>query len=200
MDATGEPSTHGRYEPRRRSGYDELPGLDGKTLLDYWSWAYSDIIENVQRAVFAEFLVASALGLDAGSRVGWRSYDLLYGEARIEVKASAYIQSWHREKPSNIVFGVGKRLEMDDETTSYGSVAARNADIWVFALFEPQAHGDGDVVDARLWRFYVVRGRDLETSLGNQKSASLATIEKLADPVRYRGLKDAIDSALGNYR
>jgi hypothetical protein len=187
-------ATH--YRPHRRSGSEQIPGLDGKTLLDYWTWAYSDIMENVQRAVYAEFLVACALGLDTGVRVGWRSYDLRYGEKRIEVKASAYVQSWRTEKPSAITFGVGKRLEMDDETAAYGNVPARYADVWVFALFEPQAHPAGDILEPSLWRFYVVSNAALEARVGEQKSAGLATIEGIAAAIRYDGLKAAIDEAL----
>lgn len=153
-------------------------------------------MENVQRAVYAEFLVACALGLADGVRVGWRSYDLRYCERRIEVKASAYVQSWRTTKPSTITFGVGKRLEMDEETAAFGTVPARYADVWVFALFEPRSHPAGDILDASLWCFYVVGSRDLEARLGAQKSAGLTTIASLAQPVRYPGVKAAIDELL----
>ena len=33
----------------------------GISMLDYWRWAYSDLIDNTQRGVMAEFLVYSAL-------------------------------------------------------------------------------------------------------------------------------------------
>jgi hypothetical protein len=168
-----------QYRPVRRAASEPIPGLPGKTLLDYWSWAYSDIMENVQRAIYAEFLVACALGLSEGVRVGWRSYDLRYGDKRVEVKASAYVQSWRTNKPSAITFGVGKRLEMDDETAAFGTVPARYADTWVFALFEPKAHPAGDILDTSLWRFYVVSNVALETRIGEQKTAGLATIERL---------------------
>ena len=31
------------------------------TVLDYWSWAYSDLIRNVNRGAFAEFIVREAM-------------------------------------------------------------------------------------------------------------------------------------------
>ncbi len=34
----------------------------GATLGDFWSWAYSDCINNTTRGVLAEFVVAKALG------------------------------------------------------------------------------------------------------------------------------------------
>jgi len=39
-----------------------IPDLLGATVGDFWSWAYSDMLSNVIRSVYAEFLVASALG------------------------------------------------------------------------------------------------------------------------------------------
>ena len=33
------------------------------SLLDYWSWAHSDLIVNTERGKLAEFIVASALGV-----------------------------------------------------------------------------------------------------------------------------------------
>jgi hypothetical protein len=150
-------------------------------------------MENVQRAVYAEFLVACALGIDDGVRIGWRSYDLSYRENRIEVKASAYVQSWRTLKPSAITFGVAKRVETDEETAAFGTVRARYAGVWVFALFEPQVHPAGDVLDVNLWRFYVIGRAALEAKVGEQRSAGLATIESLARPVRYADLKREID-------
>ena len=31
------------------------------SILDFWSWAYSDIIRNVNRGAFAEFIVREAM-------------------------------------------------------------------------------------------------------------------------------------------
>ena len=46
----------------KRRCQDEIPAL-GATVGDFWAWAYSDILNNVDRAVFAEFVVGSALGV-----------------------------------------------------------------------------------------------------------------------------------------
>jgi hypothetical protein len=62
---------------------------------DFWSWAYSDILSNTDRAVFAEFVVGTALGVTDVPSVGWDAVDLRYVDKTIEVKISAYIQSWH---------------------------------------------------------------------------------------------------------
>lgn len=33
----------------------------GRSLLDYWSWAFSDIYNNIYRGIMAEYIVATAL-------------------------------------------------------------------------------------------------------------------------------------------
>ena len=114
----------------------------------------------------------------------------------LEMKASAYVQSWRTARPSKINFGVGKRLEMDDLTAAYGTVPARIADVSVFALFEPQTHPAGDILDTGLWRFHVVDTSALEARIGHAKSASLATIQAFGPCVRLHELRSAIDRAI----
>lgn len=113
------------------------------------------------------------------------------------LQSAAYVQSWVTARPSRISFGVGKRLEMDDVTAAFGTTSARYADLWVFALFEPDRHPAGDVLDPSLWRFYVVHCSSLEARVGDQKQASLATIAALAKPVRFSDLRVEIDRVLG---
>ena len=50
-------------EPRRITPGEKIPGLGGSTVGDFWAWAYSDVLENTARGIFAEFLVGSALGI-----------------------------------------------------------------------------------------------------------------------------------------
>ena len=35
----------------------------GHSLLDYWSWSFSDIYNNIYRGIMAEYIVATALGI-----------------------------------------------------------------------------------------------------------------------------------------
>lgn len=37
-----------------RSPSEPIPGLHGKTVGDFWQWAYSDILSNRNRSIFAE--------------------------------------------------------------------------------------------------------------------------------------------------
>ena len=49
---------------------------DGLTLLDYWRWAYSDLIGNTDRGVLAEFIVGISIGAITKSRERWEPFDL----------------------------------------------------------------------------------------------------------------------------
>jgi len=62
----------------------------------------------------------------------------------------------------------------------------------------PKVYSDGDVLDTRLWRFYVVHNTALEGQIREGKRASLTTIAALATPtgVAYAELKNEIDRVL----
>jgi hypothetical protein len=77
---------------KRRSPDEKVPET-GRTIGDFWAWAYSDLLTNIPRAVFAEWLVGSALDAVDGIRPSWEPYDLDYGAYKIEVKSSSYVQS-----------------------------------------------------------------------------------------------------------
>lgn len=103
----------------KRSCLDHIPGL-GVTGGDFWSWAYSDILNNTDRAVFAEYVVGTALGVTDAPRVEWDAVDLRYGDNTIEVKSAAYVQSWHQEQDpvSQISFDLRERLSWDARANS----------------------------------------------------------------------------------
>ena len=58
-----------------------LPGLDGRTVGDFWRWAYSHVMSNRNRSLVAEFMVGVALGVVDQPRVEWDAVDLRYGGA-----------------------------------------------------------------------------------------------------------------------
>src|SRR5689334_3299664 len=90
-----------------------ITGLDGLTITDFWVWAYSDILSNSNRSVFAEFMVGSALNVLETPRVEWDGVDFRYGSKKVEVKAAAYLQSWAQTKPSTISFDIGMKKAWD---------------------------------------------------------------------------------------
>lgn len=89
-------------------------------VLDYWKWAHSNLLDNAERGVFAEYLIASAIGKNNNSRLNWEKYDLISEEGiTIEVKTSAYIQTWGPDRLSSICFGIAKSKGYDSETNIY---------------------------------------------------------------------------------
>ena len=45
--------------------------------LDFWRWSASDLASNALRGVFAEFIVAKALGIETTVRNQWDDFDLI---------------------------------------------------------------------------------------------------------------------------
>ena len=70
----------------------------------FWRWSSSDLLGNALRGVLAEFIVASALGITERPREEWDAYDLITPSGlKVEVKSSAYLQSWQQTKLSKIM-------------------------------------------------------------------------------------------------
>lgn len=87
------------------------------SLLDFWQWSASDLMNNTIRGIMAEFIVAQTLGIADNIRSPWDAYDLLLPNGiKIEVKSSAYIQSWYQKELSNITFGISKTRGYDELT------------------------------------------------------------------------------------
>lgn len=173
------------------------------SVLDFWQWAYSDLLNNTDRGLLAEFIVGSALGLidEPAQRVEWDGCDFHYRGKMIEVKSAAYLQSWPQKELSDIVFSIKGKAEYwvavsnERHTCTPPSRVAR---CYVFALFtekEPE-HALAKLLDTRSWRFYVLPTRMLDETFGDQEDVSLSVLEKLVAPISYEYLKPAIEDAL----
>ena len=181
----------------KRSCQDEIPVL-GVTVGDFWAWTYSDILNNTDRAVFAEFVVGVALGVTNVPRVEWDAVDLRYRDKTIEVKSAAYIQSWHKDQDptSHISFDLKERLSWDAASNTYEVEPKRAADCYVFCVYTETVRSRANVLAVDQWEFYVVSTEHINLQLGSQKSAALSTIQKLTEPIGYAQLKDRVELAL----
>ena len=168
----------------RKTGHERF--RDGKRerdfdLLDFWRWSVSDLVSNTWRGVVAEYIVAQALGVAQGLRADWRAYDLETSEGvKIEVKSSAYVQSWKQDRDSVIQFGVGKRRAWDAATNKLGDEVRRHADVYVFALLHHKDRQTVDPMNLAQWTFYVVPTKALNERERSQHSITLRSLEKLA--------------------
>lgn len=163
------------------------------SVVDFWSWGFSDLLMNSLRGIFAEFLVGSALGILQSPRIEWDAYDLVYNDKKIEVKSSAYIQSWHRGKYSTISFDIGAKKSYSYDTHTYSENAVRSADIYVFCLLKEKDESIINVLNTEQWSFYIVPTETLDNFYSCQKRISLKSLEKISKAVSYSNLKKTIN-------
>src|SRR3954471_23387710 len=86
-----------------------IDGLQNITVGDFWSWAYSDLVSNTVRPIFAEYLVGKCLEATDRPPVEWNCVDFRYRDRGIEVKSAGYLQSWMQKAPSIISFDIAPR-------------------------------------------------------------------------------------------
>jgi hypothetical protein len=170
----------------------------GPTLADFWAWSRSDLLDNYERGVLAEFIVATALGVPtSGTRVNWATWDLTTPAGiRVEVKSAAYLQSWAQKRPSRISFGMPETTPWDADTGEFTGAARRHAQVYVFALL---AHTDKMTVDPLnldQWKFYVLPTAVLNRQFGSKRSITLKALESLTPAVGAGDLREAVDRAI----
>lgn len=165
------------------------------TVCDFWAWQSSDLLNNTTRGILAEYLVASALKVNLSeARDPWNDYDILYNDIKIEVKSSAYLQSWNNEKLSKITFTIYPSRP-SYATSCDDSNICRHSNIYVFCLFNCKDKKIANPMQLEQWKFYVLDTLTINKVLGNQRTISLSSLLKL--PIKecnYDNLKDIIDS------
>lgn len=186
---------------------------DGKylpyTMLDFWKWAYSNLILNVSRGTLAEFIVKSALdyngfSMNSETKTGFEPFDLegpiipsLNRPSRLEVKSAAYVQLWDIKHPERASFSIAP-AKMPDETGDYPDNASkqRNNDIYVFTLYTATDRRR-NILDLSWWQFYVLPTYQIEADdiLRNQKTISLNKVQALCPTLSFDMLCNAIIDA-----
>lgn len=120
---------------------------------DFWAWAFSDLVSNTERGKLAEYIVATAMGCDEGTSPTWGSFDLLSPEGiKIEVKTSAYIQSWEAKNFSRIEFSIAESLYW-----MALPMPRRKSVRLMFMCFAVLKHKEQDTInplDLEQWDFY----------------------------------------------
>ncbi len=170
-----------------KSNGDSLPIC----LSEFWQWSASDLVSNATRGVLAEFVVASALGIEIKKdvRKEWGTFDLTTGSGvRVEVKSSGYVQTWKQKRLSRICFSVRPSRAFDEQTNEYARDSIRQADVYIFALLHHVDKATIDPLDLSQWSFYAVKTDVLNQRLGSSKSISLKTLETMSAAVEYSSL------------
>lgn len=172
----------------RLTGDEQLEGTGGATVADFWRFAMQDLQMNNTRGYLAEFLVGRALGIQT-NRVEWDPFDLLwhpsYSESvRVEVKSSAYLQSWRQRKLSTPSFSGLKGRVLSEELSAYSEESGYNADIYVMCLNDQTDPAAFDPLDINVWKFFVVPQYSLASS--NLAGVGLSWLERNGySPVSY---------------
>ena len=162
----------------------------------------SPLLRNSIRGELVEEMVAQALEPEwALCADDWGACDLrqvanlkaVKRPLRIQVKQSAARQSWHADdsppppspQPSPRFSIAHKTGHWEGQT--WIAEPSRNADLFIFG-WHPLTDASADHRNPDQWLFYVVP----EAALPPQKTISLATLARIADPVRYRDLSNHV--------
>ena len=171
----------------------------GFTLLDYWKWSESDLLNGLTRTRLAEFIVAAALGAHAeGPRDEHSSLELVTPDGiEVRVKSSSFLKSFPQRDLSKVVFVPQVRLTRSDEAG--GPHVPCRAQVYVFALLDHVEKASVDPLDLGQWRFFVPPTSRLEALVAEQRALTVPTLDALsAGSVGYEGLRAAVEKAAGS--
>jgi hypothetical protein len=149
---------------------------------------------NIVRGVLAEFLVKLAVKDTSEIRAACSNHDIVMPpDVTIEVKASAYLQSWPQPALSNIGFsGLRGRPWLEDG--SFGLERVLRSDVYVFAIHTCRIPDHYDPLDVSQWEFRVLARAQLEEHGG--RSIQLTLLDRIA-PHRFawKDLREAVQAA-----
>ena len=184
---------------KKKTGMEPIYDDKGKqisSVLEFWQWAYSDIIGNIERGHFAEYLVARALNVRQNTRVEWDKYDVLTNDdISIEVKSSGYVQTWQQKGKSKIAFSIRPTRAFNSKANAYEREIKRQAQIYVFCVHNYEKKDEGlNPLDMKQWDFYILPTEKLNMEVKEQKTISLQKIIKLgAEKCSYSELSASIN-------
>jgi hypothetical protein len=186
---------------KRKNGDELFVNADSAArLLDFWAWAYSDLIGNTERGKLAEYIVSLAMKCGDGVSEGWGAFDILTPEkVKIEVKTSAYLQSWAQNKISDIRFGVRETFAWDSVTNAYSEASMRQSDIYVFCVENCKEQDKINPLDLAQWDFYPITTEVLNVGIGKQKTIGLKALLNLgAMKCSFPKLRETVLGLAGN--
>lgn len=169
------------------------------TLLDFWKWSESDLLNSLTRTRLAEFIVATALGAHAeGPRDERSSLELVTPDGvEVRVKSGSFLKSFHQHDLSKVVFI--PQVSLAHSHAVSGHRTAYRAQVYVFALLDHVEKATVDPLDLDQWRFFVPPTSKLEALVTEQHSLTVPTLDELsAGSVAYEDLKAAVQKAAGS--
>lgn len=159
-------------------------------VAEFFQWAFSDLCDDDIKGWFAEWLIAKICQIPTQRRVSWANSDLITPEGlRIEIKASAFWQSWkfvdeygvdmsapsHTPVPRSQVRFTGL-VARDSVKPNISEEAKFKSDVYIFAFHNQEDWQQWSALDIDKWEFYVLTHEEI-IALGS-KSISLKKLEK----------------------
>lgn len=189
----------GAVEATPKKGNEQLTFNEkniGYSLLEFWQWSVSDILSNSTRGKLAEFIVGTAMNINPKKlRDEWDAFDIKTENGiKIEIKSSAYIQSWDQKKFSTISFSIKKAKHWDNSNKNSRGEAKRHADLYVFCLLTTKDQNIIDPLKLEQWDFYVLPTHKLDNYKRSQSSITIGSLQKLTKSVSYSELKMKINN------
>jgi hypothetical protein len=142
----------------------------------------------------AEFIVASALGIDLSiPREEWSAWDLTSPEGiQIEVKSAAYLQSWTQQNLSKIVFSIRPAQPWNSTTGGFTDKSQRSADVYIFCLLKHQDKETLNPLDLDQWEFYILSTAELNRHRHDNATISLQSLQKLTEGIPFRHIRETL--------
>ena len=168
-----------------------FPALANATVLDFWRWAFADLSDDDVKGFFAEWMIHKLLAVPTRRRVSWANSDIITPNGtRIEVKSTAYWQSWKYVGENGLPLAQPSHLPADDDSRiRFAGLKARDStttdrsmnrqfksDFYVFAFQHEKDLAKWNALDLSQWEFYWVPANTLR-ELG-WSSVSLRTLRQ----------------------
>jgi len=140
---------------------------------DYWQWAYSDLMQNIERGVLAEYIVAVLLDIDEKPRTPWLPYDLELSDGkRIEVKTMSRLQAWFQKELSSPRVVIKRTRKWDPKTGIMEDIPKLHSDLYIICYFTAEKHDEADPLNLAQWKFFVFDRTQIMEILKERKSIS----------------------------
>jgi hypothetical protein len=190
--------------------------LTDASLLEFWRWAFSDLCDDDVKGIFAEWLVIKLLNIPHLRRISWANSDMMTVEdVRIEVKSSAFWQSWKLVDELGAALVEPAKPACEESKVRFSGLRARDAvtlarrsdtrafkaDVYVFAFQNERNPSRWNAMDLSQWEFYVCTRMVLASIAGDSVSLSnlrskvgVSSADELATRVRgmIADVKDAL--------
>lgn len=168
---------------------------------EFLEWAHGELLDNRNRGIVAEFIIAKALGLAGTRRVEWDDVDLVYEGRSIEIKSAANLQSWEQTAPVICKFNIPKKSAYWDEKLGRRMLLdppRRMADLYVLCHFKEIDRAKANPLRPDQWDFYVLASATIEEHFGDQKQVALTSVQDCCEAVEFDALRATIESEHGD--